>query len=170
MFTSFILQKSTLVIEKINFDVDPAVLKMSVSLRNNYINDSILNVTMALYKTLYDVRADLVVFVADGAADESYQREVFRNSLNIPKVLAGFRGNFMTKPIIESVLKAINVELEFPLKPITYKLTNWIIPGKNIPSSVFKGKFLAQVTYYMKTFEKLKRWSRLVIKNYGMVS
>lgn len=146
------------------------MLEISVSLINDFINDSILNVTVALYKTLYDVRADLVVFVADGATDKSYQREFFRISLNIRKVLAGFRGNFITKPLIESVLKAVDVDLVFPLKPKTYKLTNWTIPGKNMPSSIFKGKFLAQVTYSMKTFDKLKQWSRMVIKNYGRIS
>lgn len=143
---------------------------MTCKLHNDGFNNSVIDATFDLYKSIYDVRADVAIFLAENDHDESYKREFFRASLNVGKVLKGFRGNLLTKPFIESILSALKFDLEFPFEKGIYELKNWTMPNRHLPAPL-KARFLANVKYLVKTSSKSKKWLLgALFNNYGKLT
>lgn len=143
---------------------------MTCRLHNDGFNSSVIDATFDLYNSIFDIRADVAIFLAENDYDESYKREFFRASLNVGKVLKGFRGNLLTKSFIESILSALKFDLEFPFKKGIYELKNWTLPGQHLPAPM-KARFLADVKYVVKTSLKSKKWLfGTLFKNYGKLT
>lgn len=144
---------------------------MTCSLSNDGIQNSIISATFYLHKTVHDVRADGAVFLAEGDLDESYQREFFRTTVNVAKIFKGFRGNIILKPFIDSILKALNFDLNFPIEKGIYEMKNWTMPGAYLPP-LMKTRFLMEVRYWVKTTAKnTKKWTfGTLFKNYGRLT
>lgn len=123
---------------------------------NDGIHDSLLSGTVELRKDIYDLKSEFVLFLFEEKTN-SYNREFFRTSINFTRVFNGFRGNYLLAPIIDSIIKTFDkdLELKFPIKKRSYMFENLTIPGKFLPPGSIR--FKVEMKQWMKTTPRMNR-------------
>lgn len=108
-------------------------------INNDGVHDTSFNSLILLNKNVYDWKVDFAILLADDDSD-TYAREFFRTSINVSKVLQGYRGNFLVAPIVNSMLKALEIdfELKFPFRARKYCINNFTTPGNLFPPMPLK--------------------------------
>lgn len=144
-----------------------------MTLHNDGIHDTSIDGAIQLFKDVYEWRADVAFALAPSNSSYRSTKEYFRTSLNVSKIIQGFRGNFIIAPIIDSLIKSINMdfELKFPFKARNYSYNNFTIPGHLFPSAMsvmFIGEFKHWVRVSRKRSVKMDHSS--TFKAYGRLN
>lgn len=71
--------------------------------------------------------------------DADFQNRVMQSTVNMCKLGAGVRGNFLTKMLMEDFYKAANFTLECPMPARNYNLSNLKITDTHIPTYLLVG-------------------------------
>lgn len=144
-----------------------------MKLHNDGKHDTSIDGFVQLLKDVYDWRADIAIYFADVNANYTEAKQYFRSSVNISKVMHGFRGNFIMAPIIDSFIKSINMDFEliFPFKARNYSYANFVTPGHLFPKALairFTGEFQHWVRISKKRSRKMDHSS--TFKAYGKLN
>lgn len=110
--------------------------------------NTIVNVTIDLYKEIVDLKVDVNVKIPESTTDTKFLRQLFRTNVNITKLLQGIDGNSIIRAIADSVFRTLDFKVALPFKPGTYKMVNFTYGGEFLPPISTEG--YAEIKFFAK--------------------
>lgn len=107
---------------KVNYIADKKLVNASVETFNDGIHDTLLNVTLDIYKAVQNVFVDFQIRLPESSDDNNYRTVFFRSKINAKKILQGVRGNFLITLFVDTIVKSLDFDLTFPMKKVRRKL------------------------------------------------
>lgn len=96
------------------------VLNVTMDHFNDKIHNTMVNVTIEIYKPIMNILSLVEVALPESVSDENYQRIFFKSDFNLAKLMGG--GNLdkfqMAAFFIRAVLASADFELKFPIQPV----------------------------------------------------
>lgn len=105
-------------VDRLSVVCNGKVLTSNSSIFNQKSHDTIFNSVMELLVDAEKIQISFKLTTPDDPNDESYRREFFRTSVDAQKLLNGLNGNYVTKTIMENVMKTLDVKPKFPVKKV----------------------------------------------------
>lgn len=127
---------------------------------DNDTSSTTFNVTMMLNKEISNVRFDIVFKLPDTDTDTKFNRQLFRTSINMTRVLRGVTGNSLIKYLMDMMLKNLDFELIFPMKPGVYRMINFQYKGEFLPPITTKVYFECKMFGKFRILQNVKNFGR----------
>lgn len=142
---------------------------MTVSLHNDGVHDTLINITAYLFVTLQKLRVKMRIKMPQDESDKLFQREFMRTTIDVDKLFSGVEGSFVVRVFMEKFASTLDFDLKFPFLPVSrsmilknnksecnqfpqkaYKATNFSVTDTFIPfpissKGVIELEFFAQV-------------------------
>lgn len=110
-------------------DHNPTFINYTQSITKDPEGNTLLNVTVYSFKTIYNHIFMLQIEAPDSNDDTEYRRLVFRSKMDLVKLLGGVRGNLFISAFHSTMKKFIDFELKAPFSPGYYRLINLTLPA-----------------------------------------
>lgn len=115
-------------------------------MRNDSLLGTVANVSIENLQVVDKMQIYGKVCVPEHERDNEYQRVIIRTVIDMEKLSKGLYSNFVTKSLVDSVLKSIDFELKLPFRKRIYRATNLSVSDYLVPSYL-KAKFLLNVRF-----------------------
>lgn len=122
LFTKF-EQFAILVVKKFNGDFNKEVVNISITVNNDGIHDSMLDIWWEQYVVIQNFFISVRVSAPENDHDVKYQREMFRGTFDGARLIKQGYSSAMGRFMLESLFSFIDFELKMPFQ----KVFNWII-------------------------------------------
>lgn len=106
--------------DKVSIENDLALVELNITFFNDGVHDTIINATMTTFVETYDLISTITVRVPDSPSDNAYSYQFLRTSSSTEKFLNGNQGNFLSAIILKEIIKHLDFELKFPMKPVSF--------------------------------------------------
>jgi hypothetical protein len=97
-----------------NYDV----ANLTITIFNDGIQDTIVNVKAEVKEIITRVRADVKIMGRKDENDKNFERELFRTNVDVGKAMKGMQGNYLIRTFFESFGKSADFELKLPFKKV----------------------------------------------------
>jgi hypothetical protein len=114
----FNFKSCALIVSKVERDFDPKLINITHDMANDGVHDTVSNFTLQLLQTLEKSMIYIQVYVPQDKQDEKYRKLIVKTRIDIKKMFDGVNSNFVSKMIMENLMRTIDIELKFPLKPV----------------------------------------------------
>ena len=133
-------------------------------------SNSVLNMTLDLYREIVDLNVDANIKVPESETDTKFMRQLFRTNVNIAKLLQGIDGNSIIRAIADSIIRTLDFKTTLPLKPGTYKMINFTYGGEFLPPISTEG--YAEFKYFAKlrNYKRMKMFNIFTVKAFGKLN
>jgi len=119
----FRFQGCKIVVDRTEVAFDNKYVNVSVEIATDELTGSVGNMTVVNFNSTFDkVLVYLKVSFPLNDQDKNYQREFLKTTIDAERLFQGVTGNFVAKSLSENLLKSLDFEPKFPLKPVR-KLT-----------------------------------------------
>lgn len=113
-----LFQVCIIVVDRIDIDDNPTVGSFTASVYNNYVNDTLMNFTLVAQVDIVKMKVAVEVNLPQDQYDQAYQRNLYRASIDVEKILDGAFGSFVFKIFMENFKNTIDFEPKLPFKKV----------------------------------------------------
>lgn len=85
---------------------------------NDGVHDSLINSTMTVFETIENIFVSVIIKVPADKNDKHYQKEFYRTTADMKKLLSGIEASFVAKVVMENFRKSVDFELKFPFQKV----------------------------------------------------
>lgn len=107
-------------------------MNLKLELFGSENEDTYLNVTAEIFKTLFKLMGHFRLFLPEGPNDFEYKKMLFHTSIDVQKLLEDKYGSFIIRAAVENLRKSIDFEPKFPFKAVRTKLFIWVLNLKDV--------------------------------------
>jgi hypothetical protein len=107
-----------LIVSKVERDFDPKLINITHDMVNDGVHDTVSNFTVQILQTLEKSMMYIQVNVPQDKQDEKYRKLIVKTRIDMKKMLDGVNSNYVSRMIMENLMKTVNIELKFPMKPV----------------------------------------------------
>lgn len=117
-FLKFFLQNAILVVDYINIVQNSSLATIRIDHFNEAKKDSLFFLLIQNFVTFNDLRIFLSVRISTNKKSPDYSIEFLKTVVDVKKLFKGAHANPFLRGWTESLLKAVDFELKFPILPV----------------------------------------------------
>lgn len=93
---------------------------VNFSIQNDGVHDTIINFYAETFAVIEKMSGHVRITTPMNDDDKTYEKEFFRTSVDVEKLMKGVQGNFVIKVFLENFLKSIEFEPKFPMNKVRF--------------------------------------------------
>lgn len=118
ILTELYLQRCILIVHDYSCDTNTPVINITVKIFNDFVRDSVIDVTYDLKAKLF--KATIYLEFKIPGIDGFYGGSTpLKSSIDVEKVLNGVNGNVLFRTVMDGFLKSLDFTPKFPVNPVS---------------------------------------------------
>jgi hypothetical protein len=94
------------------------VSNLTIDFYNDRIHGAVLNATLEWKVVITQYKAEVKVMTQEDKSDKIFNREFFRTSFNLNRLLRGVYGNFLVRLFFEQLTKSAKYPIKLPIEKV----------------------------------------------------